>query len=134
MDDAHVCSDIIRNSCKIRIDSAESSYLALRTLFAQQLELQGVGTYADICNGKYDAFLPVPYWSWTEHEAEVAKILSSNEETTSIKYGWPLLKNMLTSCQSIVSGKAVEIEPYVPPLDLFGPIGKRPLGFLCPQR
>jgi hypothetical protein len=47
----------------IRIPSNETAYSALRTLFAADLEMQGIGTYADICNDKRDALLPVPYWA-----------------------------------------------------------------------
>lgn len=120
MDDAHACSDIIRESCRIRIPSEEPAYEALKTLFAEDLEQQGVGTYADICNDKRDAILPVPYWSWVQHENEVAAILSANADRNTIKFAWPLLRDILGTCQGVISGAAIEIEPYIPPLDAFG--------------
>lgn len=120
MDDAHACSDAIREACRIRIPRTEPAYDALLALFSSELEQQGVGTYADICNDKRDALLPVPYWAWLEHEADVARILSTQTERNSIKFAWPLLKDMLAHCQCVLSGTAVEIEPYVPPLDVFG--------------
>jgi hypothetical protein len=46
--------------------------------------------------------------------------LSTNTGRDSIKFAWPLLKDMLGHCQCIVSGAAVEIEPYVAPLSAFG--------------
>jgi len=120
MDDAHACSDIIREACRIRIPQAEPAYDALKTLFAEDLEQQGLGTYADIANDKRDAFLPVPYWAWIAHEADVASILSGNADRNSIKFAWPLLRDMLGACQCVISGAAVEIEPYIPPLAEFG--------------
>jgi replicative superfamily II helicase len=120
MDDAHACSDIVREACGIRIPSTEPAYDALLALFSTELEQQGVGTYADICNDKRDAFLPVPYWAWLAHEGDVAKILSGNVDRQSIKFAWPLLKDMLAQCQCVISGTAVEIEPYIPPLNSFG--------------
>ena len=120
MDDAHACSDIVREACQIRIPADEPAYQALRTLFADDLEAQGVGTWADILNGKRDAFLPVPYWAWMPREAEVAGILSKHTNRKSIKFAWPLLKDMLGRCQCVISGAAVEIEPHVAPLDAFG--------------
>ena len=120
MDDAHACSDIIRESCRIRIPADEPAYEALKALFAEDLEQQGVGTYADICNDKRDAVLPIPYWSWVQHETEVAAILSANADRSSVKFAWPLLKDILGSCQGVISGAAIEIEPYIPPLDAFG--------------
>ncbi len=120
MDDAHACSDTIREACRLRIAKDDPAYNALKTLFAADIEQQGVGTYADIVNNRYDAFLPVPYWAWLEHESEVAQILSDGSARDAIKFAWPILKNILGYCQCILSGEAVEIEPYIPPLNAFG--------------
>jgi replicative superfamily II helicase len=120
LDDAHACSDSIRDACRIRIPKDEPAYTALRTLFAHDLELQGVGTFADLLNSSRDSVLPVPYWSWGEHVTDVAKILSDESEKKSIKFAWPLLRDILQSCQCIFSGVAVEIEPYLAPLEAFG--------------
>jgi replicative superfamily II helicase len=120
MDDAHACADTIREQCRIKIPSDEPAYVTLRTLFAQDLETQGAGTYADICNNKREAFLPVPYWAWISREADIARILSTHQDRPSIKYAWPLLKDMLGHCQAVISGAALEIEPYIAPLSAFG--------------
>lgn len=126
MDDAHACADTIREACRIRIPSTEPAYSSLKMLFTEDLEQQGVGTYADICNDKRDALLPVPFWAWMQHETEVAGILSANAKRDSIKYAWPLLRDMLGLCQCVISGAAIEIEPYVPPLSAFGSYWKAP--------
>lgn len=126
MDDAHACADSIREACRIRIPNDEPAYHALRTLFAADLEAQGVGTFADVCNKKRDAFLPVPYWAWVPRESEIASILSKNSDRQSIKFAWPLLKDRLGQCQCVVSGGAIEIEPYVAPLADFGSYWQSP--------
>jgi replicative superfamily II helicase len=120
MDDAHACADRIREACRIRIPKEEPAYEALKVLFATELEQQGAGTFADIDNGKREALLPVPYWAWMERENSVASVLSSQADRKSVKFAWPLLRDMLTHCQCIVSGTTIEIEPYVPPLEAFG--------------
>lgn len=126
MDDAHACTDSIREACRIRISNNEPAYNALKTLFAEDLEQQGVGTYADICNDKRDALLPIPYWSWIAREAEVASTLSTYAERSSIKFAWPLLRDILSHCRCIISGEAIEIEPYIAPLAAFGSYWKAP--------
>ncbi len=120
MDDAHACADRIRDATRIRIPSNEPAYATLKTMFATDLEQQGVGTFADIENGKREAILPVPYWAWIRREAEVAAILSAQSDRKSVKFAWPLLKDMLRHCQCVVSGAAIEIEPFLAPLDAFG--------------
>ncbi len=124
MDDAHACSDTIRNQCRIHIPREEQAYSVLKTLFAAELEQQGMGTYADIENEKRDAFLPVPYWTWISREAEVAGILSKHADRKSIKFAWPLLKDILKHSQCNISGNAIEIEPYIAPLNAFGSYDK----------
>ena len=42
------------------------------------------------------------------------------QDGSSIKFAWPLLKDMLRHCQCVISGIAAEIEPYVAPLSAFG--------------
>jgi replicative superfamily II helicase len=120
MDDAHACADRIRSACRIRIEKDEPAYTALKALFESELEQQGVGTFADINNEKRDAILPVPYWAWLDHESEVATILSKESARKSIKFSWPILKDILKFCRCVFSGIAVEIEPYVAPLIDFG--------------
>lgn len=120
MDDAHACADQIREACQIKISSDEPAYSQIKTLFAAELELQGVGTFADINQGKRDAILPVPYWAWIDRESEVAGFLSAMADRKSVKFAWPLLRNMLRHCQCVISGSSVEIEPFVAPLHMFG--------------
>ena len=121
MDDAHACADIIRDQCCIRIPSDKPVYRDILDLFASDLEGQGVGTWADIKNGKRDALLPVSYWAWMSRETDVASKLSRVANSTrSVTFAWPLIKDMLSHCQCMVSGAAVEIEPYIPPLMAFG--------------
>jgi replicative superfamily II helicase len=119
IDDAHACVDSIRNAFVIRIDRDDSAYKRIRDLFADALEKQGVGTFADIQKGQYDAMLPVSYWAWQHRITEVASILSGRSNAKAIKFAWPLLRDILDRCQCVVSGGALEIAPYLPPLYLF---------------
>lgn len=120
MDDAHACADVIRESCKLRIAKDESAYSQIRSLFADELEQQGLGTYADIVNDDRDSFLPVPYWAWLSKVNDVAAILSRQVDKNSVKFAWPLLRDRLQDCLCVFSGQALEIEAYAPPLDAFG--------------
>lgn len=120
MDDAHACSDNIRDASKMKIPRDDAAYDLLFRLFSDDLEQQGEGSFADIANKQYDAILPVPYWAWMEKTAEVAAILSKAQDRQCVKFAWPLLKDMLQFCQCVVSGTAIEIEPYISPLEKFG--------------
>lgn len=120
MDDAHACIESIRSSFIIKIKSTENAYNEILQLFSQDLESQGVGTFADIKEREYDSFLYVPYWSWYNKHVEVSTILSNHRTEDHIKFQWPLLKDMIKDCQCIISGDSLEIAPYLNPIEAFG--------------
>lgn len=124
MDDAHACADAIRASLRIRVEKDSQAYVDIRMLFEPGLVEQGAGTYADIVSGSRNDILPVPYWEWRDKQPEVLSILAKHSDSKAIKFAWEIMKNDLVHCQCIVAGDALEIEPYLPPLHLFGSYSK----------
>jgi len=120
MDDAHACIDAIKDACVIKLERQHPAYQEIFTLFGQDLEDQGVGTYAELRARDASAFLPVPYWVWMDRHRDVAAILAKHTATKSLKFAWPLIRDSLRDCLCIVSGKELLIAPYRPPLELFG--------------
>src|SRR5690606_39912476 len=43
MEDAHACSDTIRNQCRIHVPRQEEAYALFKALFSADLEQQGMG-------------------------------------------------------------------------------------------
>lgn len=117
MDDAHQCIDVIKDSCKIKINNQHKTYTQLLHLFSEELKEQGVGTFTDIMNKDYNAFLPVPYWAWHDKYEDVTSILSKYRQDDCIKYAWPLLKDRVKHCQCVISGNGIEIYPYIIPYE-----------------
>lgn len=124
IDDSHACIDAIRDACVIKLGSQHPAYSEILQLFGPELQRQGGGSYADIRQKKWNAFLPVPYWDWTDKNATVADILSRHAESVEVVFAWPLLKDRLQDCLCIISGSGLEISPYLPPLHLFGSYDK----------
>lgn len=120
VDDCHASIDVIRESFTIKLKRDDPAYKGLLELFTDALKNQGAGTFSDIIEGGYEALLPVPYWEWQDRQEEVLEVLSKNKGNDSVKFVWPILKDMLGHCQCVVSGTAIEIEPYLPPLEYFG--------------
>ena len=120
MDDAHACIESIKESYTISLGRDTQPYQEILSIFGPELESQGVGTYADIENNEYDAFLAVPYWDWQDKCVEVAKVLSINKKLKQIRFAWPILKDMIRDCRCIISGTKLEISPYMSPLHMFG--------------
>lgn len=120
LDDSHACVDAIRAAFCIRVDQEHTIYSRLITLFGDDLEHQGAGTFADIAEGQGNDLLPVPYWAWQEKVGEVTRILAKSQGTDEIKFVWPLLKDELRDCQCYISSRGLEISPYLAPLRKFG--------------
>ena len=120
MDDCHACIDSIKQACSITLKAGTTAYNELLQLFASDLRDQGAGTFGDIQGGEYDALLPVPYWAWIDRRDEVTTILGRNRQDDSIKFVWPVLRDMLDKCCCVVSGSWMEISPYISPLQQFG--------------
>lgn len=120
LDDCHACIDSIKQACSIVLPSTSKPYEEILRLFESDLRDQGVGTFADIRNGEFDALLAVPYWAWIDHCDQVTEVLSKHKALKEIKFAWPLLRDMLDRCLCIVSGTGMEIVPYSPPLQMFG--------------
>lgn len=89
-------------------------------MFSTDLRDQGAGTFGDIEAEEYDAILPVPYWAWIDRRDEVTTILGRNRQDDSLKFVWPVLRDMLDKCCCVVSGTWMEISPHIPPLQQFG--------------
>jgi len=124
IDDAHACIDSIKDSYTIKLASDHPAYIELLDLFSTALEEQGAGTYADIRRKDFGAFLPVPYWEWIDHNSDVVRILSKQVMDDSVKFAWPLIKDILKDCLCVISGQGLEISPYRPPLQMFGSYDK----------
>jgi replicative superfamily II helicase len=124
IDDAHACIDSIKDSYTIKLSSDHLAYKEILELFSTDLEEQGAGTYADIRHNDIGAFLPVPYWKWIDRNLDVVRILSKYATNDSVKFAWPLIKDILRDCLCVVSGSELEISPYRPPLHMFGSYDK----------
>jgi len=120
MDDCHACIDAIHENLKITLKRDHPAYQPLLSLFGPDLKEQGAGTFAEIEQGDYKPFLPVPYWAWVTHQNSVAGILAKQAKTDAVKFAWPLIKDILAHCNCIISGSSIEIEPHLPPLEHFG--------------
>lgn len=124
IDDCHSSIDVIRSSCSILLPETSPAFKELLDLLQPALKLQGAGTLEDIIEKNPDAVLPVPYWEWVDRQDEVLSILSKHKDLIEIKFQWPILKDILSQCQCVISGTRLEIAPPTLPLGRFGSYAK----------
>jgi replicative superfamily II helicase len=120
MDDAHSCIEAIKETFTIKLPSSHQAYSRIISLFDDELRQQGIGTFAEIKQGKRDSLLAIPYWAWAEKKEDVVSIFSEYLDETAIKFTWSLLKDIFDKCLCVITGNELEIFPYAPPLHFFG--------------
>ena len=79
VDDAHACINIVREQFTATLPRTSESGKRLFSYFDETLKQQLVGTYADINQGKRDAYIRVPYWAWQQRLQDVASSQSTLE-------------------------------------------------------
>lgn len=118
IDDAHACIDRLEEQFSISVikSKQENKYKQLLSLFSHTLEAQGEATCIDIKEGRPGALLQVPFWTMQEHVSDIYKILSDDlENDEQVKWKLELIKNYLSYCDCIVSGKEIEFSlPSIP--------------------
>ncbi|USS85509.1 DEAD/DEAH box helicase family protein [Fructilactobacillus myrtifloralis] len=121
IDDAHSSSELIKQSCVMKITKSNNKqlYNNLFNLLSDGLKSQGFGDFEDLKNNvNNNLFLPVPYWTWIDKIEEVTRLLSDHSSRSNeLKFVWPLLKNKLKYCDCIFSGDRIEIQPLKYPLN-----------------
>jgi len=66
MDDAHLCIEYIKNSCRITLSSDRQPYKEILELFSGELKEQSERWFIDIKNGEKKVIMAVPYWDWRD--------------------------------------------------------------------
>lgn len=125
LDDSHACIDFIKDSFKITLakDKEQEIYEKIFQLFEEDLQNQKEGSLLEIKDGD-DTYLPIPYWSWEDKKQQVLQILGKHKNKEAIKFTWPLIKDRINIFQGFVSGKNIEITPFITPLEEFGTFSK----------
>lgn len=116
IDDAHACLDTINEQFTIKI-SEQSIFKELLDIFEDDLNTQSASRLLDIKDGDRSVIAPVPYWAWQSKQAEVLEILHSHRNSPELMFKWPLIKDSLSRCNCIFSGKEIEITPFFLPIN-----------------
>ncbi len=123
IDDAHVGSNVVRESFTIRVnrndtDEDDEVYETLTTMFRFAFkELGQVGTFDDVVRGEDSTVLEVPYWAWRDKIEEVQSLLKNNAKDR-YEFQWPFLRDHLRCCHCLITKAAVTVTPIFPLVDV----------------
>jgi replicative superfamily II helicase len=117
VDDAHSSFSDIRDSFSIRLKKPEHevAYNAIVSLFRSVFSERGeLGTLNDILSGDENGILEIPYWAWDQNFMAVQTIVESVKN--SFQFTWPLIRDRLRECYSIIGKNGITITPIFPPV------------------
>ncbi|OEK67352.1 helicase [Staphylococcus equorum] len=118
LDDAHTSFPILRDSFTLTINKASQAYGELIDLFREDFRtIDKMGTLDDIVSNKENNIIEVPYWSWLSKTDAVVEILNRNKINENIE--WPLLRNHLNLCHTLINKNEINITPILPLIDQF---------------
>src|SRR5699024_7331009 len=121
VDDAHAGLDISENQFSIKIPSKSDVYNEFLALFRESIKQQSEVGLIELESGDPEANEIVPFWNWIDNKSEIIRILhkekdSLDENLTSLKFGWPLLKNNIELCNCVIGSEEIEISPKFLPI------------------
>lgn len=112
LDDSHACIDAIKSAFTMQLKRGTQLFDAVLSMFEESLKHQGAGTYIEIRHNDYSSsVLPIPYWDWVNKKNEVAHLFYKNQDDNSVKFAYPLLKDMWENCTAYVTSSFIEIVP-----------------------
>lgn len=120
IDDAHACIAQADKVFRVRIEHDSEAYVALLSLFAEDVKAQSANGLLDLEAGRRSAVQEVPFWSWQSKQDQVLSILHPLSDS-ALKWEWPLIVDTLPLCTAVVTSDAFEIyAPYHPTDTLLG--------------
>ena len=120
IDDAHACAAKIKDQFRIKLSNTHPAFQKIVNIVEPDLKQQSHAKLLDLHLGDPRAMNEVPYWTWINAQEEVIQTLHSRKDDDSLRFSYPLLREILPLCRCIICGDGLEIEPDCPPINLIG--------------
>lgn len=118
IDDAHACLSAVEQQFELRIPASHASYKQLRDLTEASLARQYPVGLLDLKDGDPTAALLVPPWDWFDLGTDATAILHAHRDDDSLKWAWPLVKDVIPLCRCVFTSGEVQVKPPLPPIDV----------------
>lgn len=117
VDDAHAALATAESQSTLVIPRENPLFDRLLATFHDDLQRQSQSALLDILDGDASAVLRVPFWSWADRSADVARELHQQRETDPLIFSWPLVADSLAISQAVFTSTGLEIRPPFPATD-----------------
>lgn len=118
IDDAHACVSTITQQFQISLKNTHQAYHEIISILSEDLKGYNEARYLEIEAGDPRAHLEVPFWSWSENQSNILRVLHDHRNDDELKFVYPLISDLLPLCRCVIGGQFLEIEPYYPATDI----------------
>jgi len=118
VDDAHACVNAIEEQTTTRIPHEHLIYGEILELFRSDLKKYSASRLAELEDRVHGVIFRIPIAAWASKISQVVEIIKPFREVDPIKFSWPFVQEILTSCQAIFSREYFEIQPLCPPTNM----------------
>ena len=115
IDDAHACVRTIEEQTTVCIPRDHVVYNEVLELFRNDLKDYGPAKFTDLESQVPGIVFRIPIWAWADRNSEVVERLNTYQDDEILRFCWPFVKDILSSCQAIFSSQSFEIQPLCPP-------------------
>jgi replicative superfamily II helicase len=120
LDDSHACIDSIEAATTLQIPRSSELYDEIIAIFKEVMEEQGFAKFHEILVADSNEVMIVPYWAWYDLHRQVAEKVIEYKEESFILFVWPVVRDVITSCNCYIAADRIEIKPFLSPVDVFG--------------
>ena len=116
VDDAHAALATTEGQFRLVIPPTHAAYQTMLDWFADDLKRQSVKQWEDIQTGERSTAARIPFWAWSDREADVVKLLHAHRQDDQFRFVWPLIAEVIKLCAATVTAQGIEVRPPVPPI------------------
>lgn len=117
VDDAHAALAATEAQFRLVVPRDHVAYGKLVDLFREVLETQARTTWRSIEQDDPTQILRIPFWAWSDKQNAIVNVLHPHRADNELKFGWPLVEQVLAESVATITSTAIEVRPPCPPIN-----------------
>ena len=118
IDDAHACVNTIEQQTTVTIPSHHEAYRKSLELFRSDLNIQSHSQLLDLENQEPGLVMRISISTWVDRCQNLIEIINPYQNEELLQFSWPFVRDILPSCQGLISSDSLEIRPFCPPTSM----------------
>ncbi|MHC2546949.1 helicase C-terminal domain-containing protein [Corynebacterium hesseae] len=122
VDDAHLAASRVRSQFGFTVNSSDSIFKAVTSIFNSELNRQSSSFSLDSKVAHQYGTIPIPFWEWRKHYDKISRVIDNQVGECSdhpAYFPWPILARNIKTVQLSVTSDRAQFQTMIPLLDEF---------------